>query len=86
MLSYRILNVRLATPALVDHVELILSMMRVSAVASMYQSALKVALVPPGTIKLLVTSPAVPTAFRATNPACAAMSVKAPLAVAPVNP
>ena len=77
---------RFATPTVVLHVALMRSVMRVSAVASMNQSALNVALLPAGTMRLLSKVFAVPTALRATNPAAPPMSVHAPLAVAPVNP
>ena len=76
---------RFAKPAVVLQVELIRSVMRVSAVASMYQSALKVALAPAGTMRLLLKSFAVPTALSATKPAAPPMSRNAPLAVAPVK-
>src|SRR3990167_6270957 len=86
VLSKRILNARLATPAVVLHVPLMRSVMRVSAAASMNQSALNVAAEPCGTMRLEATSLAVPTALSATNPAAPPMSVHAPLAVAPVYP
>src|SRR3990167_9414544 len=86
VLSKRILKARFATPAVVLHVELMRSVIRVSAAASMNQSALNVAAEPCGTMRLEATSLAVPTALRATKPAAPPMSVHAPLAVAPVYP
>src|SRR3972149_3802117 len=76
---------RFATPAPVDHVSLMRSRIRVSAVASMNQSALNVAFAPAGTMMFVVMSLAKPTALKFTNPACPAMSVQEPDAVAPVK-
>src|SRR3990167_6395360 len=47
---------RFATPAPVDHVSLMRSRIRVSAVASMNQSALNVAFAPAGTMMFVVMS------------------------------